>query len=181
MKNCILIGCFLIACITSCKQNNDTNSLVIFPPVKEGAVPDSMIQFINRYIEENNYIVILYIDSAGCTPCSLQPIAYWKFRQNEMDKFGINILLIIQNSDHNMIKSLLDGLGMSYPVVFDDHGEFKQRNKFSDNTIIINQDKRVIWMGSPVEDYREWGDFIEMMELLEMKKKTKNGAGDSGG
>jgi len=122
-------------------------------------------------LKENNYILISYIDSAACTLCSLTPLTYWKYRKYDMNRFKINIILIIQNSDHELINHLLDDSGISHPVIFDEKGEFLLKNNLFDNNIIINEDKKVIWTGNPVGDDNEWNMFIRKLELLNKQKR----------
>ena len=141
---------------------------------KEIVVPDGMIEFINLHVKENNYVVISYNDSTDCNSCSFLPLTYWKYYQREVNKYKIKNILIAQSAEHDLIK-YFDDFGISYPVIFDAKGEFKLKNKLSDNpkyhTIIINKDKKVIWIGSPVLDHRTWDLFIQMLKSLEKGKK----------
>jgi hypothetical protein len=131
--------------------------------------PDSVRDEVTQYIQTHNYIVVIYVDSSNCAPCSLRNLDFWNPRNKELNDNNTGILLVIHNSDEQQIVNTLKTLDISFPFIFDRGRKFKAENIrifgiTRDNTFVMNKDKDVIFIGSPIASEEKWNSFIKLVK-----------------
>jgi peroxiredoxin len=89
----ILFGVFFTSC-------GGEPIKIVFPNVVQ---PE-----IEQYMQKQKYMVVIYVDSAECTPCSLNHLSLWKKHRNELEQNKTGILLIISNSDEDAVINVLE-------------------------------------------------------------------------
>jgi hypothetical protein len=125
---------------------------------------------IEQYMQKYKYMVVIYIDSTTCTPCSLNHLILWKKHRKELEYNNTGILLVIQNSDEQEIVNTLESIEVTFPFIIDKERKFKVKNieVFSiiaqDNTFVMDKDKNVIFIGSPIADEKKWKSFIKLVK-----------------
>lgn len=118
---------------------------------------------------ENNYLLISYIDSMDCTPCSLQRVQTFRVNNTRLKDVNTNILLIVRDTNELIVHEILERMHIDFPVVFDKRGVFKSQNKLFDDAkyqdFVIDKSHKVIWLGSPFKDIDSWDLYNEMIQV----------------
>jgi hypothetical protein len=130
-------------------------------------LPNNYPEEIVEYIQRQKYMVMIYVDSSDCTPCSFKHLLQWYSARNDFEKNGIGILLIFRNSDERAVIRALRSIG-TFHFIFDKGGKFKANNKVfkyaKDNIFVMDKDKNVIFPESPVTDEKTWKRFIKCIK-----------------
>jgi peroxiredoxin len=156
MKHYFLLILF-IASFSSCKDKIK----VIFPYTIQSE--------IEQYIQKHEYMVVIYIDSAVCTPCSLEHVTLWKKHREELMLNNTGILLVIQNSDEQAIINTLKYIKVTFPFIIDKRKKFKAKNIrllsiSQNNTFVMDKDNEVIFTGSPIASEEKWKSFLKLVK-----------------
>jgi hypothetical protein len=127
-------------------------------------LPDNCPADIAQYMQQYEYMVMIYVDSSDCTPCSFRHLAQWYSARNDFEKNGVGILLIFRNTDERTVIRTLKSIG-TFHFVFDKKGKFKADNKVfeyvEDNIFVMDKDKNVLFMESPLKDEKTWKSFVK--------------------
>jgi hypothetical protein len=131
--------------------------------------PDDVSNEITQYVRERNHVVVVYIDSSNCAPCSLRNLDFWNPHKKELKDNNTGVLLVIHNSDEQSVINTLKDLGISFPFIFDKGIKFKIKNieifaNTRDNTFVMNKDKHVIFTGSPIASEENWKSFVKLIK-----------------
>jgi hypothetical protein len=148
-----LLSVLLLVVLVSCKHELK----VVFP--------NTVKPEIAQYILNQEYIVVIYVDSSECTPCSLNHLMLWKNHITMLEENNTGILLIIRNSDEQLISNTLKSIDISFPFIIDKGGKFKASNeifKFIDgNTFVVDKKRNAIFTESPIKNERTWKMFMK--------------------
>jgi hypothetical protein len=109
---------------------------------------------IEQYIQKYEYMVVIYVDSAECTPCSFNNLASWKMYRKELRTYNTNILLAVRNSDEQAIIDALKTIDIACPFFVDKGNKFRIMNDdifrvARDGYFVINKNKEIVFTGSP--------------------------------
>jgi peroxiredoxin len=130
--------------------------------------PDRVPDEIEQYMQKCEYIVVIYIDSAECTPCSLNHLSLWKVHKKELEKHNAGILLVVRNSDEQAVINALKAIKTVFPFITDKGGRFKAINGISQfaksNTFVMDKNKNVVFAEYPVTDEKTWKRFIKRIK-----------------
>jgi hypothetical protein len=128
---------------------------------------------IEQYIQQQKYMVMIYVDSSDCTPCSFKHLAQWYSMKAQFEKNDIGILLIFRNSDERAVIRALRSIG-TFHFVFDKGGKFKANNEVfkyaTDNIFVMDKDKNVLFTKSPLKDEKTWKSFIKLITVKHYDK-----------
>jgi arsenate reductase-like glutaredoxin family protein len=128
---------------------------------------DNTPREVHQYIQQHQYTVIIYIDIATCTPCSLSNLAPWKNYKKTLDKYDTGVVLVFRNPDEEKIIDILKSMEITFHFMFDKNGKFKAENKIfksiTDNIFVINKNKNVIFSESPIKNEQKWEKFFKIM------------------
>jgi hypothetical protein len=122
-----------------------------------------------------NYKIMLYVDSKGCTSCKLN-LSGWKKIMQESDSLFIRkpeFIFIFQpkQKDERLLQSFLRQNRFSHPVFIDKNNETYKLNIFPSKRdyqcFLLNKDNRVILIGNPVDVPGIWQLFQKV--IIEMK------------
>lgn len=160
--------CFLILLLCNACYNkaDDTDKVLTEFLGSSISFPGPMRDSLKNYSDKN--LLIIVIDSTDCTSCTLQNIDMLKMYKEKFIEFNIDILIIAQRKNKN-VESILDNMGIDFPIFFD-NSEFIIKNKLMYNsllhTFLINREKKVIWVGSPIRTENSWNIFCQMMKKI---------------
>jgi hypothetical protein len=129
-------------------------------------LPDNYPAGIEQYMDQQKYMIMIYVDSSDCTPCSLKHLFPWDSHREKFEKNGIGILLIFRNTDERVVSRAVKLIG-TFHFVFDREGKFKEDNKFykyvKDNIFVMDRDNNVIMTESPLANEKAWESFIKII------------------
>jgi peroxiredoxin len=153
----LLVLVVVIVSVLSCKEKIE----IVFLDIIQNDV--------EQYMQKHKYIVVIYIDSTACTPCSLNHLTFWKKHREELDRNNTGILLVIQNSDEQAIVNTLKSIKVAFPFMIDKDRKFKAKNikifhLAQNNTFVMDKDKNVIFIGSPIANEKNWESFIKLVK-----------------
>lgn len=155
--NCLIS---IISCNTPQKQMHEivqewSNKEIIFPSLAPKIFErDTQVSFLH----ENQYKILSYIDTNGCTPCNLH-LYDWKIFMKEIEIINKNIpfIFILHLDDYNEYVKLQRKNKFSYPVFYDSKGEFISKNKLpqqlSLHTFLLNKNNKVVAIGNPIINF----------------------------
>jgi peroxiredoxin len=131
--------------------------------------PNAVQPEIEQYMQKHKYMVVVYVDSAECTPCSLNHLSLWKTHRNELEQNKTGILLIINNSDEDAVMNVLKNKKITFYFIIDRGKKFKLTNRDAfglsyDNTFVMDKNKNVIFNGSPIATEEKWKSFIKLID-----------------
>jgi peroxiredoxin len=143
----------VIAFFASCKETIK----IVFPNVVQSE--------IEQYMQKHKYMVVIYVDSAACTPCSMEHIALWKKHGEELMRSNTGVLLVIQNSDEQAIINALKSVKVTFPFIIDRGKKFKVKNikALITGTFVMNKNRKVIFTGSPIATEEKWNSFVKLV------------------
>jgi hypothetical protein len=147
---------------------------LLFITVFIGCKPDFKMVFpditdeIEQYIQKYEHIVVIYVDSAECTPCSFNHLSSWKAYRKELSTYNTSILLAIRNSDEQAIINALKVIDITFPFFIDKGNKFRIINDDIfrveyDGYFVINKDKKVVFIGSPIVNEERWSAFKKII------------------
>lgn len=117
------------------------------------------------FAKTDGYLLVFYLDSAYCTPCSIEDIAIWKGHTKTLKDFKIDVLLISNNSS---IRTFVSEMQLNYPSFYDISSTFKNSYIHSENTqmhtFMTNSDLRIVWIGNPLYNQKSWKLFNKFMQ-----------------
>jgi peroxiredoxin len=156
MRNFFLLV-LLVAFFTSCREEIK----VVFPYAIQSE--------IEQYIQQQDYVIVVYIDSAACTPCSLDHLTLWKTHREELSRSNTGILLVIHNSDEQAIINTLKSIKVTFPFIIDRGRKFKAKNigifgMAHDNTFVMDKDRKMVFPGSPIASEEKWKSFVKFVK-----------------
>ena len=108
-------------------------------------------------VYSDNYKILLYVDSVGCTSCRLT-LADWRRIMNESDSVFVRkpeFVFIFQPkmSDEQELYAILRNKGFRHPVFIDKDNAFNKINKLPSNpayqSFLLDRDNRVVMVGNP--------------------------------
>lgn len=118
---------------------------------------------------QNKYLLISFVDSGKCTPCSLQKVQSFNANKERLKKLNIEVLLIINNTDNTSIEKTLKDLNINFSTIVDKKGRFKTNNLIPSDTkyhdFIIDKSYKVFWVGSPFFNIESWEKFNHLIKI----------------
>ena len=162
---CIVLFIFS-TCLTSCKKNGRRDSIAKI--VKEWTgreihFPEELAcTFMGKDttcidLHNDNYKILLYVDSIGCTSCR-QNLFDWRKIMNESDSAFIrkpDFIFIFQpkKDGEEELYSILKSNGFRHPVFIDKEDQFNRINKFPSNpehqSFLLDRHNKVVMVGNP--------------------------------
>jgi hypothetical protein len=112
----------------------------------------------------DNYKILLYVDSLGCTNCRTK-LAMWEILISQSDTIFENKpdFLFFFNPKVNRVKELkvlLRNNYFGYPVFIDKDNEIKKLNDFPEKQeyqcFLLDKDNKVVMVGNPVYNSGIW-------------------------
>lgn len=165
MRFSYVIMSLILVMMTSCRGRLDKEREVLSSLLgREIIIPDSLecrIQDIPVDYDMNDadYKIITYIDSAGCVPCRMK-LSAWKEVINEYNGISnsdIEFLMIINASAKNRdLKIILNQYKFPYRVLFDPRNKFHESNAFSGDdhfhTFLVDCNNHIVAVGNPADN-----------------------------
>ena len=189
----VLVG--LVAFCSSCKKNRRkenvlkivkewTGKEVRFPKALSCTSMGKDTACIDVY--DDNYKILLYVDSLGCTSCRLK-LSEWKKMMQESDSVFIRkpeFIFIFQpkKKDEKELQSVFKQNGFRHPVFIDRDNEIDRINKFPSNSeyqcFLIDKDNKVLLVGNPALISGIWILYKRVINERETKVLTMEKGGE---
>lgn len=169
MKNLIYIfSCASLLLFQSCRPSESESmerllnqwhgKEIQFPSVPKFAVYGE--DTVEMGISSENYKIVHYLDSTGCTTCKMD-LDRWKTFIGYMDSVSqssVSCLIYIHATRKREVKIALKEGRFDYPVCLDTSNEFNRLNGLPLNpvfqTLLLDKDNKVVAMGDPVKNPR---------------------------
>ena len=110
---------------------------------------------IDFALNESDYKIVSYIDTAGCVSCQLK-LAEWQRFMDEVDAASSTHTPFIFYLYPKDVKDLLIEFrreAFDYPVCLDEKNEFNRLNKLAESkalrTFLLDKENRIIAIGNP--------------------------------
>jgi len=123
------------------------------------------------------YKILMYVDSAGCTSCSLR-IFEWKRIIMEADSIApnqIGFLFYFHPNNLRELDFLLISNNFDYPVFIDENNLINSLNNFPDDmtfqTFLLDNDNKVLGIGNPTRSPGIWELYKKTITGDEQEKK----------
>lgn len=167
MKNLIYIfSCASLLLFQSCRPSEQERmerllnqwhgKEIQFPSVPKFAVYGE--DTVEMGISSENYKIVHYLDSTGCTTCKMD-LDRWKTFIGYMDSVSqssVSCLIYIHATRKREVKIALKEGRFDYPVCLDTNDELNRLNGFPLNpvfqTMLLDKDNKVVAMGDPVKN-----------------------------
>lgn len=148
----------LMAC--SCSRNAEQRKIVSAMSGKEVLMPDGLActilgDTIDFSLDDADYTIVAYIDSAGCTACRMK-LAVWDGIINELkslDDADVNFVMVINASDAEEVDYLLKRDNFLHPVCIDPDGRFAELNglpaDMAYHNFLLDSNNEIVLVGNP--------------------------------
>lgn len=164
-----------ILLLSSCTSpENNTKSAIENWVSKEIIIPPNIIyksigcDTISKYIFDQTFKILVYVDSVGCTSCKLGLIEWKAFIDRCQSKgYDIGFLFVIQSSNYEEFEQKMEMYQFLYPVIYDLTDKFNSLNKFPKEdkfrTFLLDSNNKVILIGSPIKSDKMWKLYIDII------------------
>ena len=124
----------------------------------------------------DNFKILLYVDSSGCTSCRLK-LYEWKMIIDESDSIFLKkpeFVFIFQpkKRDERELQIILIQNGFDHPFFIDKDNEIGRLNAFPSNSdyncFLLDKDNKVIVIGNPVQNSGIWQLFKKVIREREI-------------
>ena len=183
---CIIFVALITICFSSCKKNkqkDDAIKIVAEWTGKEIKFPKSLpctsmgkdTTCVDLY--SDNYKILLYVDSLGCTSCRLR-LPEWKKIISESDSIfskPLDFILFFQlkQRDERELQQIFRSNGFRHPVFIDKDNEIDKLNKFPSKPqyqcFLLDNDNKVVIVGNPSVN----GGILELFKRIITESKTE--------
>ena len=125
----------------------------------------------------DNYKILLYVDSLGCTSCRLK-LPEWKKIISESDSVfskSPEFVFFFQpkQKDERELQQIFKNNGFRHPVFIDKENEIDKLNKFPSKTeyqcFLLDKENKVVIVGDPSLNKGIWDLFKSIITESEMK------------
>jgi hypothetical protein len=190
----LIITILIAACFSSCKnrQKSDAVKIVTEWTGKEVKFPQgipctSMGEDITcPDLYNDNYRIMLYVDSMGCTSCRLKLSAWKKIIEESDTAFTRKPEFVFffrpKKADERELAFIFRQNGFHHPVFVDRENEIGKLNSFSSKPehqcFLLDRDNRVIIVGNPSLNPGIWALF---KKTITERENNKQSSGKKGG
>jgi hypothetical protein len=182
----VIIVLLITVCFSSCKKNKqkeDATKIVKEWTGKEIKFPRGIpctsmgkdTTCVDLYCE--NYKILLYVDSAGCTSCKLK-LYEWKKIIAESDSVFSNppeFIFFFQpkQKDEKELQQIFKNNGFNHPIFIDKENEINKLNKFPSKPeyqcFLLDKNNKVVIVGDPSVNRGIWDLFKRTITEIERK------------
>lgn len=163
MNKLCLISLLILLLFCSCKRNDKierlleewVNKKIIFPVSLETRILGR--DTVCPDLFHNEFKLLVYIDSTGCTPCRLRLYAWSLFIQEcEQISNNISFLFFINSKDYAVIdqQQVIDKF--NYPMFYDRKNILDSLNHFPDEstyqTFLLDRENKIVLIGNPINN-----------------------------
>ena len=194
-KQFLYIAAFIVICFPSCRKNKrkeDAVKIVKEWTGKEIRFPQGLsctsvgkdTTCVDLYTD--NYKVILYVDSLGCTSCRLK-LAEWNKIMRESDSVFVRkpeFVFFFQpkKREEKEMQSIFRQNGFKHPVFIDKENEIGKMNQFPSNPeyqcFLIDKSNKVLLVGNPSLVSGIWLLFKRVINEREARELTMEKGGE---
>ena len=178
-RTIVIAATICTICFSSCKDlqrenaakivNEWTGKEIKFP---EGITYTSLGKdstYVDLY--SDNYKILLYVDSIGCTSCRLKLFEWKKIINESNTTFSnpVDFIFFFQPKQKNEreLQQIFKGNGFKHPVFIDSKNEINRLNKFPSKPeyqcFLLDNDNKVIIVGDPSTNKGIWALFKKVI------------------
>lgn len=167
MQSCVrkavisfLLGAVFFSCGTRQDKEEEVASAVKEWTGKEILFPDSLMGIDGEVVSVsgNDYTILTYVDSAGCTGCRMK-LPLWNEFMSSVDSVKgshrIGLVTVVHTGDVGEVRTLARTNGFRYGIAIDPEDSLNALNHFPDKpylqTFLLDSQSEVLLVGSPVE------------------------------
>lgn len=170
-----IIFIMVFSCKEKPKNEGIANELKAFygqPVTFPGRLKSVSGQFpdFKDFTGQKSYKIIAYVDSAACTPCTLQPFTLWKNFTGKLEELDTELIIILKSDRSHEIREILEYHDIHFPVFTDAEGQLKVLNRLPDNpllhTFLLDKNNHVAFVGSPIQNEKSWLLFQKVIHRL---------------
>jgi hypothetical protein len=126
--------------------------------------PDTLQNETAQYMQEHEYMVVIYLDSANCSPCLLNE---WKPYKRALEKKNTGVLLIFHNLEEQTVVNTLKYINVTFHFIIDNGNIFRANSeifKFNrDNVFVMDKNRNLIMTESPIKNEKTWLSFNKLI------------------
>ena len=89
---------------------------------KEIIFSDKNFNTVGNKDFKDKFLLISYVDSGNCTPCSLEKMQYMKTNKRRLLDTHTGVLMIVHEKDTFTVNEVFRQMHVSYPIFFDSLG-----------------------------------------------------------
>lgn len=187
----ILLEVILIIFLISCNQQNQLTHQIINKWIgKEILFPKQTIftiygeDTVNLHIDDTNFKIISYVDSAGCMNCKLG-LDKWLNFKGTLDSIAptpIPLYFYMYPKSIIDLKLSLKEYRFNMPICIDINNDFNNLNhlptEFAFQTFLLDKNNKVIAMGNPIHNSKIRNLYLDIIrgkktELFNNKKTNQ--------
>lgn len=174
-----LIGFLLFSCKEA--EKDRIKRLVQEWEGKEIIYPDNVRFTVlgndTNLLFKNEYTIVTYVDSIGCTSCKLQ-LARWKRLITQLDSMkNTSFLFFLHPKNEKEMTYVLKRDNFTHPVCLDEEDAFNKLNKFPTDmtfqTFLLDKDNKVVAIGNPIHNSKVKELYLKII-LGDKKTKQTN-------
>lgn len=160
----VICGSLIVSCSSDRAKTDSVFGIVKEWQGKEIVFPEVMTDVLTGDtldLGNNEFTVITYIDSVGCTSCTMK-LPLWNYFLNSLDSVcggrNYEAIFIVNIKDKEELSFMLKREKYHYPVVCDSLDFLNRTNKLPQNqmfrTFLLDRNNHVMTIGSPIYSAR---------------------------
>ena len=124
----------------------------------------------------NQYKVLNYIDTNGCTMCHLK-LYEWRLLKKEIDSLKLNIsfIFIAHLKDYSNLKKLQKINKFPIPIIEDITGIMTKQNNLPTNplfqTFLLDSTNKILIVGNPINNPKLWNLYKKEIQKASLKNE----------
>jgi hypothetical protein len=138
-----------------------TGKTIVFPDIK----PFCLSANDSLFIPSNQYKILFYSDSLGCTQCSLR-LLEWKSHIEDIGSKADFLFYIHPKTERTLLLDL-KSTKFNYPVFIDTANLLYNTNKLPDNPMfqcfLLDQNNKILAIGNPTRNPHIWELYKEII------------------
>lgn len=159
MKN-ILVILALTAVFVGCDSEKEHQNALMQLIGSEVKIPEDLTYQVQGFpvvydFGDCDYRIVVYVDSAGCTPCKMKLGVWGKIMAdyNTIPGKDVNFLMIVGPGAETDAAETIARDAFDLPVSFDTEGRFIENNALPEDetyhTLLIDSEDKVVAVGNP--------------------------------
>ena len=152
----------LLSCSGKTEQEERYAEIVSQWQGREIKLPAVMTDFLTGdtiNLDDADFTILTYVDSAGCTGCKMK-LPLWREFMNSLDTLHgdatVNSVIVVNTKDEEELTHLIKYNAYSFPIVYDKNDSLNHLNVFYNKsrfrTFLLNRINRVIAIGNPTQN-----------------------------
>lgn len=154
----IVVTCISLLALGSCKKTVDIETLIRDWVGKELSFPEDAVYTVQgdtvQYNPlENDYNIIVYVDSMGCTECKMRMSAWNAFMAAlNKQETRIGLCFVIDGVDADVIAQLAKQNDFYYPMLFIPGNRYGFPEDYLYQVVLLDDSNMILAVGNPINN-----------------------------